>query len=354
MQAPHIHYAVLNGRDHRVLQQVGVDGSRLHLVPNPVAPFGSLPDRDRARQALDDRFHVAPDRHYVLYPVRGIRRKNVGEALLWSALAGPHASIGITLPPINPAEGSSYARWKELASELELPCLFDVGAPGGLTYLDNLAAADTILTTSVAEGFGMVFLECWLAGRPLVGRDLPEITQDFRAAGIHFPGLFPQLTVPVEWVGQEEFRTAIESAYVRACADFGTRPGSVQQLRSTIDALVQDGLVDFARLRWTDQARIIRSLRQDPQRASQFHDCNPWIRESLSPDRPGAATTIEKNAAVVRTEYSLESTGHRLLELYHSILTSDRDDPITPPGDGTRVLETFLDPARLHPIRLES
>ena len=81
---------------------------------------------------------------------------------------------------------------------------------------------------------------------------------------------------------------------------------------------------------------------------------NPWIRESLSPDRSGAATTIETNAAVVHDEYSLESTGHQLLELYHSILTSGRDDPITPPGDGTRVLETFLDPSRLHPIRLES
>ena len=37
--------------------------------------------------------------------------------------------------------------------------------------------------TSLAEGFGMVFLESWLAECPLLGRDLPEITRDFVEAG---------------------------------------------------------------------------------------------------------------------------------------------------------------------------
>ena len=49
-----------------------------------------------------------------------------------------------------------------------------MGAPGGLEFFENLAAADAVATTSLAEGFGMVFLEAWLAGRPLVGRDLPS------------------------------------------------------------------------------------------------------------------------------------------------------------------------------------
>ncbi|MEM9702618.1 MAG: hypothetical protein AAF907_09255, partial [Planctomycetota bacterium] len=38
-QAPQIHYAVLNGRDRRVLRGLGVPEERLHVLPNPVACF---------------------------------------------------------------------------------------------------------------------------------------------------------------------------------------------------------------------------------------------------------------------------------------------------------------------------
>lgn len=173
-QAPHIHYAVLNGRDYDILQAAGVAAGRLHLLPNPVPEMDHLPQAPEARRRLAERFDVAEHQRFVLYPVRCIRRKNLGEALLYSALAPPDTVFGLTLPPLNPAEVPIYESWKELAAELDLPCRFGVGTPGALTFAENLAAADLILTTSLAEGFGMVFLESWLAGRPLLGAICPR------------------------------------------------------------------------------------------------------------------------------------------------------------------------------------
>ena len=150
-------------------QQLDVSSRKIEsLIPEP------------ERRRLSDEFAVSADDRFVLYPVRCIRRKNVGEALLYGKLAPPGTVVGVTLPPLNPVAIPVYARWQQLAAEWELPCRFDVGVAGKLTFAESLAASDLILTTSVAEGFGMVFLESWLASRALVGRDLPEITADFK------------------------------------------------------------------------------------------------------------------------------------------------------------------------------
>ncbi|MBT4868466.1 MAG: hypothetical protein HON53_25440, partial [Planctomycetaceae bacterium] len=158
-QASRIHYAVLNRRDQAVLESAGVAPERLHFLPNSVPTPGELPDRDDARRKLRATFGVSTTDRFVLYPVRGIRRKNVGEALLWSLLAGEATTTAITLAPLNPAEQTAYCRWQEIANELNIPFLFEVGEAGGLSFEENLAAADLMLTTSVAEGFGMVYLE---------------------------------------------------------------------------------------------------------------------------------------------------------------------------------------------------
>jgi len=219
-QAPHIHYAALNGRDRRILGEAGVAAQRLHFLPNPVPHLGQLPSRNDTRQKLAERFGVGRHERLALYPVRCIRRKNIGEALLYAAMAPAGTVLGLTLAPLNPIEKTFYDKWTQHARRLRLPCRFELGGPDGLSFTENLAASDLILTTSVAEGFGMVFLESWLAGRPLVGRDLPEITGDFRRAGVQLDRLRPRIEVPVDWLGADAVRQRIATAYRRTPAEY--------------------------------------------------------------------------------------------------------------------------------------
>jgi len=130
-QAGHIHYAVLNSRDARILERASFDPARVHLLPNPVPDFGPLPERAGARAKMHARFGVAARGQLFLYPVRGITRKNLGEMLLWSALAGERAEFGTTLPPLNPEQQPIYRGWRALAAELGLRCVFETGSTGG-------------------------------------------------------------------------------------------------------------------------------------------------------------------------------------------------------------------------------
>ena len=65
-QAAHVHYAVLNQRDARILAAAGVEPARLHVLPNPVGDPGPLPPREPARRSWLDRFGVPEDRPLLL------------------------------------------------------------------------------------------------------------------------------------------------------------------------------------------------------------------------------------------------------------------------------------------------
>jgi hypothetical protein len=351
-QAAHVHYAVLNQRDARILTVAGVEPARIHALPNPVGDPGPLPPREPARRELSRRFGVPVDRPLLLYPIRGIRRKNLGEALLWSALARGVWHLGVTMPPLNPVERPSYDRWKTLAATLVLPAAFEIGGEAGLAYAQNLAAADRMLTTSVAEGFGLVFLEAWLAGQTLIGRDLPEITADFRSAGVHLDDLRPRLDVPLDWIDAADWRSQIEQRYGATLAQFGRTLPSPSELHHELDGLVVDGLVDFGSLTSRHQQQVVEQVADSDQRRRRLRYLNPWIEEALRPDR-ACETVVAENANVVRRVYSLEACGRRLGRLYRAVADSPRT-ACRRTFHAERILDQFLSLPRFQPIRVES
>jgi len=68
-----VHYAVLNGRDYKILTKSGLKSKGLHLIPNPI----EMPDKENIPYSSENN-------NLILYPVRAIRRKNIGEAILIS------------------------------------------------------------------------------------------------------------------------------------------------------------------------------------------------------------------------------------------------------------------------------
>ena len=330
-QAPQLHYAVLNGRDRGVLRGVGVPEDRLHFLPNPVADFPPLPDRTAAKAALEAACGVPAGAKYLCYPVRGIRRKNLGEAIL-TALLEPDAVVGVTLEPRNPAELAYHDRWRTFAAGLGLPVRFGTGEEGGVSFHQNLAAADAILTTSVAEGFGMVFLEAWLADRPLLGRDLPHVTADFKAEGLQLPGLYEALTVPLGWA--DGFAGRFRAGCEKLLADY-RRPWEEAAFGAALAAKTAGGRVDFADLDEPLQEAVIRRLADDPAARGEVRSAEP------DPGRPTDGV-VRANAAVVRNRYSLAGSGRRLRAVYDAVLSSPIGEVEPPPRPGA-VLDAFLD-----------
>lgn len=351
-QGQAVHYAVLNGRDRQILQRAGFPLTRLHVLPNPVPDIAHLPDRGATRTRLASVYGVQPDDRYVLYPVRGIRRKNLGEWLLWGA-AHPHgARFAVTLPPLNPLERPRYEAWKQLARELDVPALFEVVGAHGLEFHDHVAAADAAITTSVAEGFGMVFLETWLAGLPLLGRDLPEITQDFAAAGVGLEGLSGELQIPLDWLDRQALMDDLESAYAVALSAYGRSAPRGTSFARLAEPLWDGGRLDFARCSARLQAFVITLVAREAARREQLMEFNPAMQWATILQTPAVDDRVRANAAVVRQHYSLVESGRRLRDLYNQVWESPRQS--APPLDaGSAILDSFLGLPRFHPIRFD-
>lgn len=339
-QAAHIGYAVLNDRDRGFLAAAGVPKARLHLLANPV----DLPPRGGPVAAGGAA--LFPGRRLWLYPTRAIRRKNLGELLLWAAVAGEGDLFAATQAPQNPVELPGYRRWAALARELALPLELELGSRVE-DFPALLASSHALVTTSLAEGFGYAFLEPWLAERPLVGRDLPEITRDFVADGLDLHSLYRRLDVPLDWLDADRLRAAmaqaldaVAAAYGRAPAHPGADPGA--DLARLWSVAVADGRIDFGRLDEAAQEEVIRHLAADPGAAASLRPSHL----AVSAD----AELVARNRALVQRDYAVAAYGRRLEGVYLALLDAAVDARLDA-ADGAVLLDRFLEPERLFLLR---
>jgi hypothetical protein len=67
------------------------------------------------------------------------------------------------------------------------------------TVPELLAASEVVLMTSLQEGFGLPYLEAAAAGRPLLGRMLPNVAPDLNRMGFDFPQSYRDVAVPLDF-----------------------------------------------------------------------------------------------------------------------------------------------------------
>lgn len=330
----HVHYAVLNDRDRGFLTGAGAPASNVHLLPNAVELNGLPEDNGTG--------HAQGPRRFI-YPTRAIRRKNIGEFLLWAALDKGNGSYEVTRAPRNPAARRRYERWVDFSEYMELPAKFEVGEKANCSFAEVLSRADTLVTTSVAEGFGMCFLEPWLVGRPLAGRDLPEITRDFRGAGVDLSGLYGRLEAPVDWLDAESVWTRLKKRLEEYRQRYGKHTTEAHVQRAW-EAFVTEGRVDIGRLDEPLQERVIRKIAKDPGARS-------GIRPAQLAGSHTKQETIENNRQAVRSSFGIESYGKRLTRMYRQVLESPATE--LEALSGSALLQKFLDPTRFSLIRTD-
>jgi hypothetical protein len=338
--APQIHYAALNARDRRFLAAAGIGDDNLHLLPNAVSVPGPEKEATSARPAPNGCTDISRGERLWLYPTRAIRRKNLGEFLLWAAAAEPGDRFAATQAPQNPQEQPRYRRWARLAAELALPVELGLGERVA-DFGPLLACSHALVTTSVGEGFGLAFLEPWLGARPLAGRDLPEITADFRANGIDLSGLYRTLRVPLEWIDAARLRGAFVAALSAQTTAYG-RGLPPDALDRAWAAATDADSIDMGRLDEPAQEAVIRHVHADPAARRVLQPA------ALAPaDDPGL---IRTNAHAVRDQYGLAVYGRRLSQIYAAITGAGLSARLEA-ADGDRLLDEFLAPERLTLLR---
>ena len=320
----HIHYGVINLRDAEFLATAGLDRSNVHYIPN-----SACLDLDSGEDV-----NIFPGLNLYLYPARPIRRKNIGELLMYAAVSEGNDVYGITLEPKNPFELPVYNQWKQFARKMDLPVHFNMAAKYSFDSLYR--RADAIVTTSISEGFGLAFLEPWLKGKPLVGRDLPEVTGGLKQMGLDLDGLYSRTEVPVEWIGRAGYIETLCSEYIKymdACGQKHSR----SDLDSVVDTAIINEMVDFGCLNETMQVAVINRLCSTPD-----------MRRALQPRTLAAESGHEErtvsNCRCVQQNFSAESYIDRLGVIYSRVLSSRVGNR----GylNGRSLLDSFLNPRR--------
>ncbi|MGB0257236.1 MAG: hypothetical protein ACPGES_01175 [Coraliomargarita sp.] len=334
---PRVHYAVLNGRDEAIFQQCAVSRSQLHQLANPVEGTAVVNAHNDSAEILE----ALEAKRLILYPVRAVRRKNFGELLLWSALADPGDVFATTLGPTNKDYQAAYNDWRQFAAKHKLPVHFSIGEDNEWSFDAIMQAAHCICTTSIAEGFGLAFLEPALFGKAIVGRDLPQITADFKAHGVQLEHLYTHLGIPLDWIDLESLRSEIDRELRKSYTAYGVElpEGATQR---ALDVLIRNKTIDYSGLDETNQRTVIEKLIE-----------NPSLRDQLQlPDLVSETgmQSISANAQCIEQNYALPNYAQTLTALYQEISAAKNPESIDYFAPET-VLNGFLKPESFRLLR---
>lgn len=315
------HYGVLNGRDYAILRRAGLKKEGLHIIPNMVNPVGEIHPQTNIG-------------NFVLYPIRAIRRKNIGEAILLSLFLRQGQRLIITLPPNSPADILSYSDWKSFVTKHDLAIEFDAGLTE--EFRELAASADFLITTSITEGFGFSFLEPWMYNKLLWGRKLDNISRDFEKNGIRLDHLYRKLLVPVDWIGQTKLFHRWSACIQRTC-DVLNFPIQKTTITAAFEKITTDGCIDFGLLDEGFQKQIIERVLDDHNNAEILKQINLFL------NHPGEISQknrlIGENKQAILKHYDKKSYRKRLMEIYKTV----SHQPVLQQIDKTVLLAEFLE-----------
>lgn len=325
----HCHYGVINRRDYSFLHRAGLKHEGLHFLPNAVLPL---------------KFTNGLKRRRFVYPVRAIRRKNIGEALFLSLFLPKGATLAITLPPASTSPDLPYYEfWKRLAKELSLPVEFEVGLRESIA--DIMGTAQAVLTTSVKEGFGFSFLEPWTADVAVLGRRIGPICADFERDGIQFPGLYDSLDIPMAYLSPPLLRKKLEQVLSEIYTAYHVEIEG-HTLKTLTDDIFSKEVFDFGKLDEEFQMDIIEMAASNSIARQDIIDINPFLETLASWDIQAQKDTVQTNKELVLFHYSMEHALNQLQMTYTRVTSS----PIEHRLSKSVLLDLFLDPLKLYPV----
>ena len=271
---PEYHFGTINAFDRERIIGMGVDPERVDHLPNPVH-FDKEIDmhKSEAKKEICNQLDIDASKPLVTYPVRVISRKNIGEMILLATVFENAANWLVTQPPKNPSEIVHYEKWVDFCRLENIPITFEAG--NKVDFEKLLVATDVCISTSLREGFGMVFLEPWLFNTPVMGRNIDYVTKDLIDSGVEFPLLYNEINV-----------------------------------------LVDDTIMDFGELNPQQQQNFIHKIRQDQPKKKKVKEMNPRLAVIFE---PVSETMIRRNKQTIQKQYSLDNYALRLNGIYRKM-----------------------------------
>ena len=240
-----VRWLCINSADAKSLADAGIPQDTVSILPNSIdtqnftaEPLSKMSPPQLGELAIEpadfaaelknrladfahrNSYQFDPARKILLAPIKVIRRKNVAESiLLLLALNRQHDQyqLLITLPANSPADAAYCQLLEQFVKRHRLPVVIGFGSEllaghqrhisagrvEAYSLIDLLDISHAVLTTSIQEGFGYVFHEPWLVGKPVLGRNIAHLTADFVAQGLNLDHLYDHLLIPFQWIAPQ-------------------------------------------------------------------------------------------------------------------------------------------------------
>lgn len=325
------HYGVINSRDSDILRKAGLAEPGVHLIPNHIEPLATVPKK------------TIPD-DLVLYPVRAIKRKNIGEALLMALFFPQDRILAITLPPNSPKDWRAYDRWRDFQAGHAIRVWFE--AAGRYAFEELVTASTCMISTSVTEGFGFAFLEPWTANRLLAGRRIDHVCRDFEKNGLFLDHLYSRILIPVRAFDLGRFYDKWQACIQNNAVRFNIEMDPIR-ITGAFTALTRDGCIDFGFLDETGQEQVLRNLLSDGDLKQEIEHRNPFLADITRVSEPDRR--IRENREAVLRHYSRSGHRQRMIDIYEAVIWT----PVRHCIDKQVLAREFLQPEHFHLIHWE-
>ena len=307
---PTVRYAVINARDLALMSGTEIPGDNVHLLVNPLPlgddPAGARPEKSAlvsavTRFAADTGQTFDPDGPLLLYPIRTIRRKNVLEMALLARLADS-ANLIVTLPGVSDAERPYSDLIAEAFTSGAARGVWGIGRREheyGLTFQDLTHGADAIVSSSVQEGFGLLFVNALRWRVPLFARHLSildGVSSIFEGYPAHF---YADFQVPMRSPSISSLRGYLGTRYTERLDELDSfLPATARdRLDQQLETILGRSSIDYAYLPPDLQYSYLHDL-NDPAFASEIRAMNQESIDALlavqSHDCPDVTAEIER------------------------------------------------------------
>lgn len=234
---PNIEYIAINTNDYYRLLDHGVEPRRVWYVPNCIddslstkctldPKTGSDPSPClNLRKQLVEKKGIDPGAAIIYYPVRAIPRKNVEESIYILHMLNNLSKLThfkekydldnkyhlvVSLGGGSEEEKRYCHKLKNFVEKNKLPVTidisdmvalhreYDIDHPAQIIKYgvsDMYSITRMTISTSIMEGFGFVFIEPWVLGQCVIGRNIPSVTLDFMKNGVSLDHLYSALLV---------------------------------------------------------------------------------------------------------------------------------------------------------------
>ena len=251
--------------------QAGIPKESIFVLPNAVPLVRTVKGKDKESigkylqsYARAKGYQFEYGRPWWTLPIRLIRRKNVVEALLLAAIAEDAPQLLITLDANSEPERPYAEAVKDLFRKERHAAVVGFGhelVGPAFSFDDLLLASDVVVSTSLLEGFGFTFLEGANRGRPLVGRNLRDVTSDFVDTGFPASALYDEFLVPIDGQTRMEMINKGQRFAQEQGKLLRLKHATIERFSEEVRAIFANTVVDFGFLDLSQQIQITRLLR---------------------------------------------------------------------------------------------